>query len=95
VEGAEAPLLQAILDSLAELPRDLIIAAEVSENSSHYIDLFAKAGFDVSAMQNIYTIDYYLIRSYLSKYGEDDEVHLIPVEQYDPKYTDYVFRRTS
>ena len=28
----------------------------------------------------IYTIDYYLIRSYLRKFREDQSVHIIPVE---------------
>ncbi|GJD58832.1 FkbM family methyltransferase [Methylobacterium dankookense] len=95
VEGAETPILQAILDSLAELPTNLIVAAEVSPKSSKYIDLFAEAGFEVSAMQNIYTIDYYLTRSYLSRYGEADNVHIIPISHYDDKYTDYVFSRKS
>jgi FkbM family methyltransferase len=93
IEGSEKPVLNEILDLLPDLPQNLIIAAEISENSAAYVALFAKSGFRAYAIQNVYTIDYYLIRSYLGKYGEDKLVHLTPVDAFQANCRDYVFER--
>jgi hypothetical protein len=78
---------------LPVLPRDLILASEISPASAGHVADFARAGFRAYAIQNIYSIDYCLIRSYLSQHGEDKAVHLVPVSAFDPKYRDYVFER--
>jgi FkbM family methyltransferase len=93
IEGSEEPILSAILELLSDLPDDLIVASEVSPASAEHVAHFAAAGFRAYAMQNIYTIDYYLIRSYLRKFREDKSVHMVPVYRYDPRYTDYIFER--
>lgn len=95
VEGSlsEGPILEAILDALRDLPEDLAIAAEVSPSSADYVARFVAAGFRAYAIQNIYTIDYYLIRSYLHKFGEDANIHMIPVNCYDWRHSDYIFER--
>lgn len=95
IEGSEGPVLNEILDLAAHLPSDLIIASEVSPASADFISRFVAAGFRVYAIQNVYTIDYYLIRSYLNKFDEDRCIHMVPVSDYDPNYTDYIFERTS
>ena len=95
IEGSEEPVLTDILDLLPELPEDLIIAAEVSPASAGHVERFIAAGLRAYAIQNIYTIDYYLIRSYLRKFGEDQSVHIIPVERHDPRYSDYIFERAG
>jgi hypothetical protein len=56
-------------------------------------DQYVAAGFLAYAIHNIHTIDYYLIRSYLHKFGEDRSVHMVPVNCYDQTYTDYIFER--
>jgi FkbM family methyltransferase len=93
IEGSEAPVLSAILEALPELPDDLIVASEVSPTSAEYVEHFTNAGFRAYAMQNVYTIDYYLIRSYLRRFREDKSVHRVPVRRFDQNYTDYVFER--
>jgi FkbM family methyltransferase len=93
IEGSEAPILSAILEVLPDLPDDLIVASEVSPASADQVARFTDAGFRAYAMQNIYTIDYYLIRSYLRKFGEDKSIQTVPVSRYDPRYTDYIFER--
>lgn len=95
IEGSEAPILNAIIDSLSELPDDLVIASEISPLSAEYIALFLKSGFRVYAIQNIYTIDYYLMRAYLRRYNEDNVVHKIEITQYNPMYRDYIFERIT
>jgi len=69
IEGSEEPILRAILEALPDLPDDLIVASEVSPASQDHVARFAGAGFRVYSMQNVYTIDYYLIRSYLRRFG--------------------------
>ncbi|MGC2657816.1 MAG: FkbM family methyltransferase [Bryobacteraceae bacterium] len=93
IEGSETPILRAILGLLSQLSQNLIIASEISTSSAEYVGHFVAAGFRAYAIQNIYRIDYYLIRSYLRKYGESNDVHTIPVQGYDPNYSDYVFER--
>lgn len=93
IEGSEEPVLTEILGLLPELPEDLIIAAEISLASAGHVAHFIGAGFRAYAIQNLYTIDYYLIRSYLRKFGEDQSIHMIPVERHDPRYSDYIFER--
>ena len=78
---------------MSDLPDDLILACEVSPASADHVADFVRAGFKAYAIQNIYKVDYYLIRSYLRRYGEDESVHMIPVIRYDPAYGDYVFER--
>jgi FkbM family methyltransferase len=95
IEGSEGPILDAILEALRDLPEDLIIASEISPGSAAYVARFVAAGFRVHAIQNVYTIDYYLIRSCLRRYGENDNVNMIPLNQYDPIYTDYIFERVA
>jgi FkbM family methyltransferase len=95
IEGSEAPILSAILEALPELSDDLIVATEVSPSSADQVARFAAAGFRAYAMQNIYTIDYYLIRSYLRKYIEEKSVHMVPVSRYDERYRDYIFERVA
>ena len=51
------------------------------------------AGFRAYAMQNVYTIDYYLIRSYLRRFREDKVVHMVPISRFDQNYRDYIFER--
>ena len=95
IEGSEGPILEAILAVLSDLPDDLIIASEISPGSADYVARFVAAGFRAHAIQNIYTIDYYLIRAYLRRYGETTSVNMVPLDQYDPVYTDYTFERAS
>ena len=93
IEGSEGPVLEAILESLAELPDDVIIASEISSSSASYIERFSSAGFQAYALQNIYGIDYYLIRSYMRSFGEEQMIYKHPVSSYDSLYNDYVFER--
>jgi FkbM family methyltransferase len=93
IEGSEGPILREILDMLPNLRDDLIIAAEVSPASAGYVAHFVAAGFRAYAIQNIYTIDYYLIRSYLRRFGEDRNIHMVSVDRYDQNFTDYIFER--
>jgi FkbM family methyltransferase len=93
IEGSEEPILSAILDALPNLPNELIVATEISPASVSHVERFVAAGFRAYAIQNIYSIDYYLIRSYLHKFGEDRSVHMVPVNCYDQSYTDYIFER--
>ncbi len=95
IEGSEGPILNSILEALGELPSDLIVASEVSPASAEHVARFIGAGFRAYAMQNVYTIDYYLIRSYLRKFGEGKIVHMVPVSGYNQKYGDYIFERLS
>jgi FkbM family methyltransferase len=95
IEGSEAPILGAILEALPELPDDLIIASEVSAGSAEYVERLVAAGFRAYAIPNVYTIDFYLIRSYLRRFGEDRTVTLIPVERYEKRHADYVFERVA
>lgn len=92
IEGSEEPILRQILEMLGELPDDLVIASEISANSAHHVARFAAAGFRTFAIHNIYSIDYYLIRSYLDRY-EDKSVSLKRVAAFEPQYGDYVFIR--
>ena len=93
IEGSEEPILDAILDALPDLPDDLVVASEVSPTSAEHVARFVAAGFRAYAMQNIYTIDYYLIRSYLRRFREDKSVHMVPVSRFDQNYRDYIFER--
>ena len=95
IEGSEAPILHSILEALDELPSDLIVASEISPTSAEDVARFVGAGFRAYAMQNVYTIDYYLIRSYLRRFGEGKSVHMVPVTGYDPRYGDYIFERVT
>ena len=95
IEGSEEPILRAILSAASDLPDSVIIASEVSPSSAEHVARFADAGFRAFAIQNIYTIDYYLIRSYLARYGEDKAVHMIPLNSYNPSYRDYIFERSG
>lgn len=95
IEGSEEPILSAILEALPELPGDLIVATEVSPASADHVARFAASGFRAYGMQNVYTIDYYLIRSYLRRFGEDKSVQMFPVSCYDQKYRDYIFERVG
>ena len=93
IEGSEEPILNAILEALPDLPDDLIVASEVSPTSAEHVSRFVAAGFRAYAMQNVYTIDYYLIRSYLRRFREDKSVHIVPVTRFDQNYRDYIFER--
>ena len=93
IEGSEEPILDAILEALPDLPDDLVVASEVSPTSAEHVARFVAAGFRAYAMQNIYTIDYYLIRSYLRRFREDKSVHMVPVSRFDQNYRDYIFER--
>ncbi|MBE7244189.1 MAG: FkbM family methyltransferase [Actinomycetospora chiangmaiensis] len=93
IEGSEAPVLEAILDDLDEFPRDLIVASEVSEGSAGFVARFVTAGFRAYGLHNPYTIDYYLVRTFLARFGEAGVVAMKPVTAFDPAYTDYVFER--
>ena len=95
IEGSEAPVLGSILESLPMLKPDLIVASEVSPKSAKYVEQFAAAGFRTYALHNVYTTDYYLIRSYLRRFGEDTKVHMIPVETYSAQHRDYIFERRA
>jgi FkbM family methyltransferase len=95
IEGSEGPILESILEALNELPSDLVVASEVSPSSAEQVERFVNAGFRAYAMQNVYTIDYYLIRSYLRKFGEGKSVHKVPVTKYDARYADYIFERVG
>jgi FkbM family methyltransferase len=95
IEGSEAPVLRSILEDLDRLPGDLIVASEVSPESAEYIELFIAAGFRAYAIQNIYSIDYYLIRSYLRKFSEEKAAQLFPVTTYNKDFTDYIFEREA
>jgi FkbM family methyltransferase len=91
IEGSEAPILRSILDALPDLPQDITIASEVSAASAELVARFVEAGLRAYAIQNVYSIDYYLIRSYLRNFHEDQSVHKVPVTTFDPAYRDYVF----
>jgi FkbM family methyltransferase len=93
IEGSEGPVLQQIINLLHALPDKLVIASEVSPSTAWCINALKKAGFEAFAISNTYTIDYYLIRKYLSTYGEGRFVSMIPVDEYLPAHSDYVFER--
>ena len=95
VEGSEAPILSGILEMLPDLPDDLIIAAELCPASAEHVIRFVAAGFRAYAISNIYSVDYYLIRSYLRQYREDTSIHMVPVSCYDPSCRDYIFERVN
>lgn len=95
IEGSEEPILDAILEALPDLPDDLVVASEVSPTSAEHVERFVAAGFRAYAMQNVYTIDYYLIRSYLRRFREDKSVHMVPVSRFDQNYRDYIFERVG
>ena len=95
IEGSEEPILDAILEALPDLPGDLVVASEVSPTSAEHVERFVAAGFRAYAMQNVYTIDYYLIRSYLRRFREDKSVHMVPVSRFDQNYRDYIFERVG
>ena len=95
IEGSEEPVLTKIFGLLPELPESVTIAAEISAASAGHVAQFIDAGFSAYAIQNVYTIDYYLIRAYMRKFREDQSVHVTPVEGYDPRYTDYIFERAG
>jgi FkbM family methyltransferase len=93
IEGSEQPVLRGVLEALPRLPPDLVVASEISPASAGLVADFIEAGFRAYAIQNVYTIDYYLIRSYLRKHREGRGFHLEPVAAYDPSCRDYVFER--
>ena len=93
IEGSRSAEFQAILDTLAELPESFTVVSEVSPASASLVARFVDAGFRAYTISNIYTIDYYLIRSYLRKYSEDDSIHMVPVTGFNPECRDYVFER--
>lgn len=93
IEGSEAPVLTAILDEAEQLRADLVVASEVSPESAGYVARFVAVGFRAYAMRNVYSIDYYLIRSYLRRFGEDGGVSMVAVDRYDDAYGDYLFVR--
>ena len=95
IEGSEAPILSGILEMLPDLPDDLIIAAELCPASAEHVIRFVAAGFRAYAISNIYTVDYYLIRSYLRRYREDTSIQMVPVSCYDPRCRDYIFERVD
>jgi FkbM family methyltransferase len=95
IEGSEEPILDAILEALPDLPDNLVVASEVSPTSAEHVARFVAAGFRAYAMQNVYTIDYYLIRSYLRRFREDKSVHMVPVSRFDENYRDYIFERVE
>jgi FkbM family methyltransferase len=94
IEGSEGPVLKQILDLLNEMPNDLIVATEVSPSSAWCIDAFKRAGFRAFAISNNYKIDYYLIRRHLAYCGEHRFISVMPVADYSPRHTDYVFERS-
>lgn len=93
IEGSEAPVLEAILRLSGRARNELIIAAEISESSAHLVKKFIDSGFQAYSISNIYTIDYYLIRKYLSRYGEFSRVVLSPIYGYVAGHNDYVLVR--
>jgi len=93
IEGSEAPVLEAIREMIELFPARLAIAVEINAASGTEVERFADADFDVYAIQNVYGIDYYLLRSYLGRYGEDYTVKLTPVKAYIQGHRDYVFIR--
>ena len=93
VEGSEAPILGAILEARAEMRPDLVIASEMSPASAGLVPQFVAAGFRVYALQNVYTIDYYLLRAWLGRFGEDRSIHLRRVEAFEPGCRDYILER--
>ena len=95
IEGSEGPILSGILEVLQDLPHDLIIASEICPASAEHVSRFVAAGFRAYAISNIYTVDYYLIRSYLRRYGEDMSIQMVPVSGYEPSCRDYIFERAD
>lgn len=93
IEGSEASVLQAILEDLGKLPPDLIVASEVSQGSAEFVARFVNAGFRAYGLHNPYTIDYYLVRAFLTRFSEAGVVAMKPMAAFDPAYTDYVFER--
>jgi FkbM family methyltransferase len=93
IEGSEGPVLRSILDNLHRFPARLIIASEVSDGSSAFVQRFIKAGFKAYAMSNIYTIDFYLIRSYLRRIGDPSTFDIVQTDRFLPGQNDYVFER--
>ena len=94
IEGSEEPVLTGILGLLPNCQRISSLPL-VSPTSAGHVARFIAAGFRAYAIQNVYTIDYYLIRSYLRKFREDQSVHPIPVERHDARYSDYIFERAG
>lgn len=95
IEGAEAPILDAILARSKHMSDELIVVVETSPSSSRFIEEFLASDFNVYKLSNIYDIDYYLIRQYARKFGVFDRVELERVDRYDPRHSDYVLVRGS
>lgn len=64
VEGAEAPLLDVLLDQLPALSPRLTIAVEVDPVNRHYIERFKAAGFTARTLSNPYDIEHYIARAW-------------------------------
>lgn len=56
IEGSEGPVLQDILDNLTRFPPRLVVVAEMTESSAHFVRLFRKCRFrsfsDSERLQN-------------------------------------------
>ncbi|NLS07945.1 FkbM family methyltransferase [Rhizobium sp. P32RR-XVIII] len=93
IEGSEGPVLKSILDDVDRFPADLIVASEVSDDSSEFVEKFIRAGFRAYAISNIYTVDYYLISSYLRRIGDPSTFDIVETNRFLPGQNDYVFER--
>jgi hypothetical protein len=91
----QAKASEALRFVVVEMCADLTVAADLSAASSDYVARFVAAGLRAFILRNVYGIDYYLIRSYTRRFGEEKNVHLIRVDRYDPKHADYIFERSS
>lgn len=80
IEGAEAPILEDILRLSEHLSENLIIASEISDSSIHFIERFAREGFSVYAIVNVYSIDYYINRQCARRFPDYAAVNILPVK---------------
>ncbi|MBW4518147.1 MAG: FkbM family methyltransferase [Scytolyngbya sp. HA4215-MV1] len=95
IEGAEEAVLEQIFLNLDRFPEQLTIVAEIKGASHRYLEHFRQAGFAISALPNTYRIGYLLVRHYLKQFHEAAFTVTLPVDQYSPDYTDYIFRRST
>lgn len=95
IEGSEAPVLSEIFANADEFLHDLVVVAEVGDQSSWLIDTARDAGFTTYSLRNDYTIGYFLVRAFLNRRGEGDFFTIRPVDGYVSNTVDYVFHRPA
>jgi FkbM family methyltransferase len=93
VEGSEAPILSDIIRNLGEMPKLRTIVSEMGPASAEYVAALQSLGFKAYGLPNNYRIGATLVRRYLDRTSEGRFVTKIPVDAFDPAFTDFVFER--